>query len=62
MEVRFVIFARKADGSEFECFRWTRDAQSGIERAFADAKRFGIHVIEVWAKDDIGVALIKKVN
>ena len=28
MEVKFVIFARKADGSEFECFRWTRDAAS----------------------------------
>lgn len=49
MEVKFVIFARKADGSEFECFRWTRDAASGIARAFSDAEKFGIEVIDVWA-------------
>lgn len=49
MQVTFVIFARKDDGSEFECFRWCRDAQSGIDRAFIDAKRFGIDIVEAWA-------------
>lgn len=49
MEVKFVIFARKADGSEFECFRWTRDAASGIARAKSDAAEFGIKVTDVWA-------------
>jgi len=49
MQVIFVIFARKADGSEFECFHWCRDAQSGIARAFADAKRFGVEIVDAWA-------------
>lgn len=49
MEVRFVIKARKASGEVFECFRWTRDAASGIERAKADAKAFGIECVEFWA-------------
>lgn len=49
MKVTFVIFARKANGSEFECFRWCRDEQSGIARAFTDAKRFGIEITEAWA-------------
>jgi hypothetical protein len=49
MKVKFVIFARKVDGSEFECFRWCRDAKSGIERAKTDAKKFGVTVVDVWA-------------
>jgi len=49
MEVKFVIFARKVDGEVFECFRWCRDAQSGVDRAFADAKRFGVEITEAWA-------------
>lgn len=59
MEVTFIIFARKADGSEFECFRWCRDAQSGVDRAFVDAKRFGVDIVEVWAVDHIGIAFKK---
>ena len=50
MEVRFVIKARKVSGEAFECFRWTRDAVSGVERAKRDAVKFGIEVIEVWAE------------
>lgn len=49
MEVKFVIWARKADGTEFECFRWTRGEVAGIERAWADAKRHEIEITEVWA-------------
>jgi len=51
MEVRFVIKARKVSGEVFECFRWTRDAVSGVERAKRDAVKFGIEVIEVWAEE-----------
>ena len=49
-QVRFVIFARKADGSVFECFRWTRDAESGVARAWADAKAHGVEIVEAWAE------------
>lgn len=48
---RFNIMARKSDGSEFHCFTWTRDAASGIRRAYSDAKNFGVEVIDVWAVD-----------
>lgn len=61
MEVKFIIFARRTSGEVFECFSWCRDAQSGVDRAFADAKRFGVDVTEVWAEDDFGIALIKKI-
>lgn len=46
---RFAIFARKSDGTEFECFTWTRDEASGIARAWSDAKAFGVEVTAVWA-------------
>lgn len=41
-EVRFVLFGHKADGSEIELFRWTRDEASGLARARAEAKKFGM--------------------
>ena len=31
-----------ADGERMECFIWTRDAASGIERAKRDAQRFNM--------------------
>lgn len=42
MEVRFVIFGLRADGSALELFRWTRDAASGIARAQREAVEFGM--------------------
>lgn len=43
MEVRFEIVATEiATGERFVCFRWTRDAESGIRRAKSDAIRFGM--------------------
>jgi hypothetical protein len=43
MTVRFVIVATEiATGERFECFHWTRDAASGVERAKRDAVRFGM--------------------
>lgn len=50
MEVRFVIKARKVSGEVFECFHWTRDDVSGVERAKRDAVKFGVDVIDVWAE------------
>jgi len=50
MEVRFVIKARKVSGEVFECFHWTHDASSGVARAYADAAKFGVDIIDVWAE------------
>jgi len=44
------VFARRADGSVFECFTWTRDAASGIERAYRDAADFGVQIVDAWAE------------
>lgn len=51
MEVRFVIKARKVSGEVFECFHWTRDGASGIERAKRDAVKFGVEIADVWAEE-----------
>lgn len=41
--VRFVIVATViATGERFECFRWTRDAASGIGAAKLRAQDFGM--------------------
>lgn len=48
---RFRIMARKTDGTVFECFTWTRDAASGIRRAFSDAKKFDVAISEAWAEE-----------
>jgi len=51
MTPRFRILARKVNGTEFECFTWTRDEASGIARAHADAARHSITVTAVWAEE-----------
>jgi len=40
--VRFAIIGIRADGTELELFRWTRDAASGIARAKREAVEFGM--------------------
>lgn len=46
-DAKFRIVARRKDSGEwFECFRWTRDAETGIERAKSDAEQFGIECSE----------------
>ncbi|HWT40049.1 MAG TPA: hypothetical protein VN081_02150 [Dongiaceae bacterium] len=50
MTARFAIFARRADnGKSFECFTWTREAASGVARAYSDAKAHGVEITEAWA-------------
>lgn len=49
MEVKFVIWARREDGSEFECFAWCRDEASGIARAWSEAPKFDESLTHVWA-------------
>lgn len=62
MEVKFIIFARKVNGEVFECFRWCRDAESGVRRAFVDARKFGVDIAEAWAVDSFGVACLIKME
>ena len=45
----FTIWVRTTDGAEFAAFTWTRSAQTGIDRAKAEAVRFGHDVADVWA-------------
>ena len=44
------IFARRADGSVFLAFHWTRDAASGIARCWADAKVHGVEIVDAWSE------------
>lgn len=46
---KFKIFAETAEGETIECFTWTRDEASGLRRAQADAKRFGVEARRFWA-------------
>ncbi|MEJ7831288.1 MAG: hypothetical protein WKF79_00095 [Nocardioides sp.] len=39
---RYKITAAAEDRSRMECFVWTRDPASGVRRAQADARRFGM--------------------
>ena len=51
MTARFRIFATDLEtGEEFLCFTWTRSEQSGIDRAKADAERFGMRVTNIRAE------------
>jgi hypothetical protein len=49
-QARFSIMARTTAGEVFEAFRWTRDAASGIARAWREAPSFGFDLAEVWAE------------
>jgi hypothetical protein len=48
--VTYTLFGRKADGSVLELFRWCRDEASGLLRAQAEARRFGLDLVEIWAE------------
>jgi hypothetical protein len=48
--VTFTLYGRKADGSVIELFRWCRDEASGLLRAKAEAKRFGMEFTKIWAE------------
>lgn len=49
LPVTFKIWARREDGTEFECFAWCRDAESGIARAWREAPMFDENIVLVWA-------------
>ena len=48
-QARFTIWVRTKAGEEFAAFTWTRDERSGVERAKAEAPRFGHDLDAVWA-------------
>ncbi len=47
--IKYEIWVKTKDGREVQAFNWTRDANSGIERAKIDAKEFAIKIIDAWA-------------
>lgn len=53
---RFTIIASRPDGSRFECFRWTRDAASGIARAQREAKGMGLDHLSDFRAEPIAQA------
>lgn len=50
MKIEYKIIAVKEDGTEFECFRWSRDPESGIQRAYSEAKERGIKIVHAYAQ------------
>lgn len=47
---KYIIFAETSEGKTIACFTWTRDEASGLRRAEADAKRFGVACTRFWAE------------
>jgi hypothetical protein len=50
MEPRFVIFVETVTGEIIRAFTWCRDEISGIARAQADARDFGVTPVRIWAE------------
>lgn len=50
MEPRFIIFVETVTGDIIRAFTWCRDRTSGIERARADAREFGVTPARIWAE------------
>jgi hypothetical protein len=51
MNTRFIIFVETVTGEIIRAFTWTRDMQSGINRAMKDAKEFGFTPVRAWAEE-----------
>jgi hypothetical protein len=49
MSPKFIIMAIKSNGATMQCFTWCKDMESGIKRAWADAKVHGVSLHTVWA-------------
>lgn len=47
---RFVIFVETITGEIIRAFTWSRDENSGIQRAENDAKEFGHIPVYIWAE------------
>jgi hypothetical protein len=50
MTPRFIILVETITGDVLEAFTWTRDAQSGIDRARREAVEFKQVPVRVWAE------------
>jgi hypothetical protein len=50
MTPRFIIFVETVTGEIIKAFTWTRDAQSGVERARREAVEFNKVPVRVWAE------------
>lgn len=50
MNKRYLIFVETVTGEIIRAFTWTRDPQSGVERARREAVEFGFAPLRVWAE------------
>lgn len=48
---RYVIYVVLDNGQHVEAFRWTRDEQTGCQKAMREAREFGLHPVEAYALD-----------
>ena len=55
---RFTITARQPNGERFECFRWCRDAASGIARAEREAREMGLNDLSDFQAEPIEPAAL----
>lgn len=53
------IYVHSHKLGDFLAFHWTRDynPEQGCEKAFNDAKLFGIDINQAWAVDDKGITV-----
>lgn len=47
--IKFEIWVKPVGEDAMLAFHWSRDEASGIERAKADATKFGYEIEQVWA-------------
>jgi len=45
----FEIWITTAGGETLIAFHWTRSAASGVEKAWKEAAKFGVHIVKAWA-------------
>ena len=47
--VRYVVWGESPSEGTVELFRWCRDAESGISRAWAESRRHDMPMTRIWA-------------
>lgn len=47
----YQIMAKNSNNEVFECFTWVGCPSFGIQRAYYDAEKFGIKIVDAWAAE-----------
>lgn len=50
MTKNYLIFVETITGEIIRAFTWSRDPQSGVERARQESSKFGFTPLRVWAE------------